>query len=103
MNISKNKVSLKTKLSIALLATFLTSCTTYKSGFACDSAKGMACTSMDKVDRMIASGEIDRFNEPRKKCRGRGCKRKAVEDDMVLQPITNHVMPIHFINRNIGE
>ena len=30
---------------------------------------------MDRVDRMIASGEIERFNESLKECKGRKCSK----------------------------
>lgn len=45
----------------------LTACATYKSSFNCGDSKGVYCAPMDRVDQMINSGEIERFNEQRQK------------------------------------
>lgn len=56
------------KLTVSsLLLLNLTACATYKSSFNCGDAKGVYCTSMDNVDQMIKSGEIERFNEAAKR------------------------------------
>lgn len=62
-----------------LASSSLVGCKTYSSSFACGDAKGAKCVSMDRVDRMITSGEIERFNEERN-CSGGGCKYKNKRD-----------------------
>lgn len=57
-------------------------CSTYKSSFGCGDAKGAECYAMDRVDRMIASGEIEIFNEARYRqnngrCQGGNCRRSV--------------------------
>ena len=47
--------------------------------------------SMDRVDRMIANGEIENFNEKKKNCRGRKCK-ESQKHDILLQPMTKAVV-----------
>lgn len=83
MNEFKTKYRLKSgiqvkklvKLTISsLLLLNLTACATYKSSFNCGDAKGVYCTSMDNVDRMIKSGEIERFNEATKRQRYKAMK-----------------------------
>jgi hypothetical protein len=65
---------------ISLLLT-LTGCSTYKSKFNCGDAEGAYCASMDHVDQMINSGEIERFNETRQ------AKRyKALKGNNALTP-----------------
>lgn len=97
MNITKNKVGIKLKLAIVMLLPLLTSCATYNSSFACGDAKGANCTSMDRVDRMIASGEIERFNEVGGKCRGRRCKRTdSSSSDVSLEVASDDSMPVYF-------
>jgi hypothetical protein len=51
----------------SLMLLNLASCATYKSSFNCGDSKGVYCASMDRVDQMINSGEIERFNEKRQK------------------------------------
>ena len=91
MNIEKNKIGLKGKLTIAILLPLLTSCATYNSSFSCGDARGANCMSMDRVDRMIANGEIENFNEKKKNCRGRKCK-ESQKHDILLQPMTKAVV-----------
>lgn len=62
-------------IMIILASVSLSGCKTYSSSFACGDAEGADCVSMDMVDRMITSGEIERFNEQRK-CSSGGCKYK---------------------------
>lgn len=73
MNIAKNNMGLKRKLLIAMLLPLLTSCAAYSSGFTCGDARGVACTSMERVDQLISSGEIETYARAKKKCRGRAC------------------------------
>ena len=87
MNIEKNKIGLKGKLTIAILLPLLTSCATYNSSFSCGDARGANCMSMDRVDRMIASGEIENLHSKKKNCRGRKCT-ESEEHDALLQPMT---------------
>lgn len=51
----------------SLMLLNITACATYKSSFNCGDSKGVYCASMDRVDQMINSGEIERFNEKRQK------------------------------------
>jgi hypothetical protein len=51
----------------SILLLNLTACATYKSSFNCGDSKGVYCAPMDRVDQMIDSGEIERFNEQRQK------------------------------------
>lgn len=81
---------------ILLVCSILSSCSTYSNSFACGDARGAACISMDKVDRMIASGEIERFNKARRKCRGRKCKGNPEESIAVMQSSAERSVPIHF-------
>ena len=46
--------------------------------------------SMDRVDRMIANGEIENFTDKKKNCRGRKCK-ESQKRDVLLQPMTKEV------------
>jgi hypothetical protein len=91
MNIEKNKIGLKGKLIIAILLTLLTSCATYNSSFSCGDARGANCMSMDRVDRMIANGEIENFTDKKKNCRGRKCK-ESQKHDILLQPLTKEAV-----------
>jgi len=54
-------------LIITTMLLNLTACATYKSSFNCGDSKGVYCAPMDRVDQMINSGEIERFNEQRQK------------------------------------
>lgn len=71
----KFKVLSKTLLMTGILM-LMSGCNAYRSSFSCGDAKGAECLSMDRVDRMISSGEIERFNEAYcqgGKCRGGKC------------------------------
>ena len=71
----KSKIQIRvTKLSkliriiaSTILIVNLTGCATYKSSFNCGDSKGVYCAPMDRVDQMINSGEIERFNEQSQK------------------------------------
>ena len=52
------------------LSLSVSGCAVYNSSFSCGDAKGANCMSIDRVARMIASGEIERFNESLKECKG---------------------------------
>ena len=54
-------------IASTILLLNLTACATYKSSFNCGDSKGVYCAPMDRVDQMIDSGEIERFNEQRQK------------------------------------
>ena len=54
-------------ITTSLMLLNLASCATYKSSFNCGDSKGVYCAPMDRVDQMINSGEIERFNEQRQK------------------------------------
>ena len=48
----------------------------YGTSFACGDSKGADCMPMDKVGRLIASGEIERYTkEKQKTCRGSRCQK----------------------------
>jgi len=48
----------------------------YGTSFACGDSKGANCMPMDKVGRLIASGEIERYTKEREEtCRGSRCKK----------------------------
>ena len=87
MSIATIKKGIKRKLAMALLLPVLTSCATYNSSFSCGDARGANCMSMDRVDKMIANGEIENFTDKKKNCRGRKCK-ESQKHDALLQPIT---------------
>jgi hypothetical protein len=53
--------------TITCLLFTISGCATYKSSFNCGDAKGTYCASMDHVDQMIDSGEIENYNEQRLK------------------------------------
>ncbi|MBY0533361.1 MAG: hypothetical protein K2P31_00155 [Rickettsiaceae bacterium] len=91
MSIATIKKGIKRKLAMALLLPVLTSCATYNSSFSCGDARGANCMSMDRVDRMIANGEIENFTDKKKNCRGRKCK-ESQKRDVLLQPMTKAVV-----------
>ena len=64
MNTARFKQIITFTATICLL-TLLSGCATYKSSFNCGDARGAYCASMDHVDQMINSGEIENFNERR--------------------------------------
>lgn len=59
---------------IFAIALILTGCSTYGSTFGCGDAPGAKCMPMDKVDRLIASGEIETYTKEQR-CNGARCKR----------------------------
>ena len=85
--------------AVFLACSILSGCSTYSNSFACGDAKGAACVSMDRVDRMIASGEIERFNELRKKCRGRKC-RQLQQNEILREHRVNDSVQTHFTSRD---
>ena len=87
MSIATTSKWIKRKLAMALLLPVLTSCATYNSSFSCGDARGANCMSMDRVDKMIANGEIENFTDKKKNCRVRKCK-ESQKYDALLQPIT---------------
>ena len=91
MSIATTSKWIKRKLAIAFLLPVLTSCATYNSSFSCGDARGANCMSMDRVDRMIANGEIENFTDKKKNCRGRKCK-ESQKHDILLQPLTTEAV-----------
>jgi len=67
--------SLVNLIVMLVLSLSVSGCAVYNSSFSCGDAKGANCMSIDRVDRMIASGEIERFNESLKECKGRKCSK----------------------------
>ncbi len=92
LNVFVNRISV-----FLVIIGCLSGCSSYSSSFVCGDARGANCISMDMVDRMISSGEIERFNEANKKCRGRRCKKLEKKEIQALQQVNS--MPVHFINR----
>ena len=90
MSIATTSKWIKRKLAMALLLPVLTSCATYNSSFSCGDARGANCMSMDRVDKMIANGEIENFTD-KKNCRGRKCK-ESQKHDILLQPLTKEAV-----------
>lgn len=74
------------------LLTSLSGCATYKSSFSCSDAKGAYCVSMDRVDQMIDSGEIESFNEQRLNQK----PKSAGHDTLPLKVTTNPVQIINY-------
>jgi hypothetical protein len=74
-------------VSLLLTSIVLSGCSTYSSSFSCGDAGGANCMSMDRVDRMIANGEIENLHSKKKNCRGRKCT-ESEEHDVLLQPMT---------------
>ena len=78
-------------ISVLITSIVLAGCSTYSSSFSCGDARGADCMSMDRVDRMIANGEIENFNEKKKNCRGRKCTESQKHDTLLL-PVTKAVV-----------
>ena len=53
-------------VSLLLTSIVLSGCSTYSSSFSCGDARGANCMSMDRVDRMIANGEIENLQSKKK-------------------------------------
>ena len=75
----KQMSSFTCKFKMMLVTLFLISgCSSYGSSFSCGDSRGANCMPMDRVDKLIASGEIERFtNEKTANCKGFSCKNKA--------------------------
>lgn len=70
-----------TKIILLTLGfSMVSGCSTYNSSFGCGDAKGASCMPIDKVDRLIASGEIETYTKEDRggKCRGRNCSKKGI-------------------------
>lgn len=86
-------INSKIKALIAtVLVMSLTACSTYKTSFNCGDAQGAYCRSMDHVDQMINSGEIERFNEQRKMQ-----KYQSLKSDNIL-PVKLKEKQVHITN-----
>ncbi len=67
------------KIILSLSLSFVvTSCSAYNSSFSCPDAKGGTCMSIDKIDHLIKSGEIERVTKTDTKCHGLKCKSKSI-------------------------
>lgn len=93
---------------LMIVPSILGGCKTYNNAFSCGDATGAKCMSMDNVDRMITSGEIERFNEARNKsnCRGRSCNGARTQDEIFLQTEDNGDLEIIYLDlkkRNENE
>lgn len=66
-----------------LVIPILSSCSTYSANFTCGDASGASCYTMDSVDKMITTGEIEQFNKSRVKRK----IYKADKDDENIQVI----------------
>ena len=71
----------------------LSGCAIYKTSFDCGDAAGVPCTSMDCVDRLISSGEIEQYHKKAgregvhkkwKKSKGSSAKRSVAHENMDL-------------------
>lgn len=100
-----SKVFKKQIVLLVFSGVSLVGCATYDSAFSCGDAKGANCTSMDRVYTMIESGEIERFNESRKKkqSRGRGKNRVKSSSDILLEPVVHQKTPTYFTKRGQEE
>ncbi len=101
MSIATTSKWIKRKLTIAILLPLLTSCATYNSSFSCGDARGANCMSMDRVDRMIANGEIETFTDKKKNCRGRKCN-ESQKHDTLLKPMTKAVVSDYQLNGELN-
>jgi hypothetical protein len=77
------------------LLLLISGCATYKSSFNCGDAKGAYCASMDHVDQMINSGEIENFNEQRL---NKKYKQKSDNKDDNILLLKTRVSPLEIIN-----
>jgi|JI7StandDraft_1071085.scaffolds.fasta_scaffold01086_17 hypothetical protein len=76
---------------LAMLLVLVSGCSSYSSNFSCGDSKGATCMSMDKVDSLISSGEIELYTENSRKCRGRKCRvysRNEQIKELKTTPIT---------------
>lgn len=80
---------MKQSILIILVMWQLSGCSVYKSSFSCGDAMGAKCYAMDYVDRMISSGEIDRFNETYQKCKGRKCRKNSYNGKVIIPDQNN--------------
>lgn len=73
---------IKLALPALIVLMLLSSCSTYNSHFGCGKSRGADCMPMDKVDRLISSGEIEIYTaSPSKKCSGLMCKKSKIYDN----------------------
>jgi uncharacterized protein YceK len=87
-------MKLKQKINFIMVCSMmilLSGCSSYKSSFNCGDAKGAYCASMDYVDQMINSGEIESFNEKRVN------KKHKLTDKNIL-PTKTKVNPTEIIS-----
>ena len=96
-----NKLVKYKTAALLLTGIFLSGCSTYSSSFTCGDARGANCMSMDRVDRMIASGEIENINSQKKNCRGRKCT-ESEKHDTLLQPKAKAVVSDYQLNGELN-
>lgn len=85
----------KNLAALFLVVLSVSGCKTYGSSFGCPDAPGASCLPMDAVDRLIASGEIERYDGSidKKKCRGKKC----AEAGAAFAPFAGKAAPPVFI------
>jgi hypothetical protein len=78
---------MKLIISITLMMFCLNSCAVYSKGFDCKDARGVPCTMLSQIDRMVDNGSIETvYLEKDKKCKGKNCKiNKNIENRPKLE------------------
>ena len=85
-----------TFIMTSYLLLLLSGCATYKSSFNCGDAKGAYCASMDHVDQMINSGEIENFNERR-------LNKKYKQTNNNILPLKTKVNPVEINSYEVED
>ena len=82
----------------------LNSCAVYSKGFECKDARGVPCTMLSQIDRMVDNGSIETvYLEKDKKCKGKNCKiNKNIENRPKLEMNRIHKIKIQ-THENIDE
>lgn len=83
------RVCVKKIIILWIMSICTTSCAIYKSSFNCGEAKGARCLSMDIVDVMIDSGEIEKYHK--KVCKKNKCY-ETNEDTPELSAHANNIL-----------
>lgn len=86
INRARSREHLVKKILIILAIAMLTSgCSTYRSSFDVGNSRGARGMSVDKADKLIASGEIELYTKTEEKCKGSACRKifrkKIINDD----------------------
>lgn len=95
---------MKSIISITLMMFCLNSCAVYSKGFECKDARGVPCTMLSQIDRMVDNGSIETvYLEKDKKCKGKNCKtNKNIENRPKLEMNRIHKIRIQ-THENIDE